>query len=242
LTAIYGHRGARGERPENTIEAFRYAGSLGIAGIECDVALTSDLVPVVYHDPELGNGVLIRDLSFAQLNQLAPDVPALSAALRAVPDTGLLIEIKTFPDAAWKSFPPEVVALAVVAVLRAENMLGRASIMAFDWRVLAAVAELEPAQRRVCLTAPDTEAKRALWWGEGVAAAATPPSTPGAVARSGASGWGAFHATLSAPLIAEAHALGLQVFAWTVNARQDFERLAPLVDGMITDFPSTFHR
>ena len=53
---IYGHRGAMGERPENTLEGFLYAQSLGVAGIETDIVLTRDLVPVLRHDANLADG------------------------------------------------------------------------------------------------------------------------------------------------------------------------------------------
>jgi glycerophosphoryl diester phosphodiesterase len=50
-TIIYGHRGARGVYPENTIEGFLYAASLGIYGIEMDVVISKDKKVVVSHEP-----------------------------------------------------------------------------------------------------------------------------------------------------------------------------------------------
>jgi glycerophosphoryl diester phosphodiesterase len=50
-TEIYGHRGARGVLPENTIEGFLYATSLGIYGIEMDVVISKDKKVVVSHEP-----------------------------------------------------------------------------------------------------------------------------------------------------------------------------------------------
>jgi glycerophosphoryl diester phosphodiesterase len=44
------HRGARSLAPENTLAAFRKAAGLGAAAVECDVQLTRDGVPVVFHD------------------------------------------------------------------------------------------------------------------------------------------------------------------------------------------------
>ena len=51
--ALIGHRGARGLFPENTLEGFAAAAALGLDGIELDVVLTADGVPVVCHDPAL---------------------------------------------------------------------------------------------------------------------------------------------------------------------------------------------
>ena len=50
---VYGHRGARGVLPENTMAGFDYLRDIGLPGVEIDVQLTSDGVPVVIHDPRV---------------------------------------------------------------------------------------------------------------------------------------------------------------------------------------------
>jgi glycerophosphoryl diester phosphodiesterase len=50
---IYAHRGASAERPENTLGAFRRALEIGSHGVELDVHLSRDGVPVVIHDGTL---------------------------------------------------------------------------------------------------------------------------------------------------------------------------------------------
>lgn len=50
---IIGHRGAAGEAPENTLAAFELAVRQGAEGIEFDVHLSADGVPVVIHDARL---------------------------------------------------------------------------------------------------------------------------------------------------------------------------------------------
>jgi len=47
---IYGHRGARGEIVENSIEGFEHTFALGIKAIEFDVLITQDKIPVLSHD------------------------------------------------------------------------------------------------------------------------------------------------------------------------------------------------
>jgi glycerophosphoryl diester phosphodiesterase len=47
---VVGHRGARSLAPENTMASFRKAAELGADAIECDVQLSRDGVPVVFHD------------------------------------------------------------------------------------------------------------------------------------------------------------------------------------------------
>ena len=56
---LQGHRGARGLFPENTLEGFVATVALGVDAIELDIAVTADLVPVVFHDVAL-NGDITR--------------------------------------------------------------------------------------------------------------------------------------------------------------------------------------
>jgi glycerophosphoryl diester phosphodiesterase len=78
---VYGHRGARGVLPENTLASFRYLRDTGAEGLEIDVQNAAGQVPVVVHDPfvpmQLARGPdgewlravgpKIRDLSLTQL-------------------------------------------------------------------------------------------------------------------------------------------------------------------------------
>ncbi len=77
---IYGHRGARGLSPENTIPAYRTALSLGVNYVDMDINMTKDGVLVVTHnlglDPNITRDseghwitkpILIKDLTLKQL-------------------------------------------------------------------------------------------------------------------------------------------------------------------------------
>ena len=87
--ALIGHRGARGLFPENTREGFAAAAALGIDGIELDVALTADGVPVVCHDPAL-NPALARGPDGAWIAAPGPLIRALPEAALAAYDVGRL--------------------------------------------------------------------------------------------------------------------------------------------------------
>lgn len=50
-TFVFAHRGASALAPENSMEAFLLASELGAGGLELDVQLTADSIPVVLHDP-----------------------------------------------------------------------------------------------------------------------------------------------------------------------------------------------
>ncbi len=59
LPLIIGHRGASAIAPENTLAAFTRAIQNGADGIEFDVRLSQDGVPVVIHDATLARTGLI---------------------------------------------------------------------------------------------------------------------------------------------------------------------------------------
>ena len=102
----YAHRGlhdAKAGIPENSMAAFERAVAAGY-GIEFDVQLTSDRIPVVFHDETLdrmcgvpGN---VRDYSYAELSQLSllgtdQCIPLLEDVLDMVAGrVPLIIEIK----------------------------------------------------------------------------------------------------------------------------------------------------
>jgi len=68
---LWAHRGASSIAPENTMSAFAAAVECGADGLELDIHLSSDGVPVIIHDETLertsnGHG-LVRDKSWQQL-------------------------------------------------------------------------------------------------------------------------------------------------------------------------------
>ncbi len=52
-TLIFGHRGYPARFPENSLAGFAFALEQGIDGLEFDVHLTKDNVPVVIHDERI---------------------------------------------------------------------------------------------------------------------------------------------------------------------------------------------
>jgi glycerophosphoryl diester phosphodiesterase len=72
---IYAHRGANREAPENSLSAFNSALNYAIDGIETDVQLTLDEVPVLWHDRFLSKipGLESRhvdDFKYAELSAM----------------------------------------------------------------------------------------------------------------------------------------------------------------------------
>ncbi|MBY7143430.1 glycerophosphodiester phosphodiesterase [Virgibacillus sp. NKC19-3] len=71
---IFAHRGASKRAPENTMHAFKLAYFLGAQGIETDVQLTKDDIPVLIHDEQVTRTTnrtgYVKDFTFNQLKQL----------------------------------------------------------------------------------------------------------------------------------------------------------------------------
>lgn len=73
----FAHRGASAHAPANTLEAFALALRLGATGLESDVWLTADGVPVLDHDGRTRRGLRGRPIATAARAELAASVPSL---------------------------------------------------------------------------------------------------------------------------------------------------------------------
>ncbi|MGP4116224.1 glycerophosphodiester phosphodiesterase [Levilactobacillus zymae] len=104
-TMVFGHRGYPAKFPENSLAGFTYAVQHHIEGLEFDVHLTKDNVPVIMHDEKInrttdGKGY-IRDYTLAELQRFklanGDSLPTLAAFLRVVAnqDVHLNLEFKT---------------------------------------------------------------------------------------------------------------------------------------------------
>ncbi|WP_270179192.1 glycerophosphodiester phosphodiesterase [Alkalihalobacillus sp. CinArs1] len=116
MTIIFAHRGASKQCPENTMSAFKRAVELGAGGIELDIQLSSDHVPVVIHDRTLKRTAsgrsIVTETSFSDLRKhdagswFSPSfkgevIPSLEEVLifaNEFPDLWLNIELKYYSD------------------------------------------------------------------------------------------------------------------------------------------------
>jgi glycerophosphoryl diester phosphodiesterase len=91
---IYGHRGARGDLPENTLESFKYLFENNIHAYETDILISKDFIPIITHDFRLDpsytkdindnwiedENIKIIDLTYDQISQF--DVGTLNKLSR----------------------------------------------------------------------------------------------------------------------------------------------------------------
>lgn len=108
---VQGHRGCRGLRPESSLPGFENALDLGVTTLECDLHLTRDGVPVIWHDPMVGprfarhrsgepltKPVAIAQATWDELRQLVVDGnpdPGLWSEQRAEPGTATPLWVQT---------------------------------------------------------------------------------------------------------------------------------------------------
>ena len=177
LAQVIAHRGASRDCPENTLAAFDEALRQGADGIELDVQLSRDGIPVVYHDRTLvragGGRRRVARIDFAELAALDPGarvdrrfrgqhIPALEDVLaRYGGRTLLLVEIKTREGRTGRE-RHERLARAVARLVQERKLERNVWMLSFDPAVLAACADEAPGLRTVLNLKPPRRMTRAL--------------------------------------------------------------------------------
>lgn len=227
---VIAHRGASAEAPENTLPALELALELGVGGVECDVRLTRDEVPVLLHDENVsrttdGTGK-VGNMTLEEIRDLDAGAPR-SRRFRGTPVPTLGEALDLLAGRTWVNLelkPPGRDATRLVdAVLDVVDDRGLA-----DGLLLSSFRPdvLEVARRR------DPTHPRAL-----ILADAPDDGLPKEVVED-LDALAFNRAALSEALVDEVHALGKPIFGWTVNSVPEARRLYEIdVDGLITDDP-----
>ena len=245
LPRRFGHRGASGTHPENTLASFHAALDKGAGAFELDVHGTADGEIVVFHDATLerttnGSGPL-RERSLAELRELDAGFRFSPEGGRTFPFRGKGITIPTLREVC-EAFPdtPVVVEIKQVDPPIEEGLAQVLQSTGADDRALVFSLHQEPVRRyraaaRASLTGfgPDEVADflrrvRSDDW-DGY----RPPGLAVAVPTH-------YYGTriVSGPFVDAAHRVGCEVYVWTVNNPGEMHALLDLgVDGLITDFP-----
>ncbi len=219
-----GHRGAKGHEPENTLISFQKALDMQVDGIELDVHLSADGELIVIHDETIDrttNGIgLVNTLSLRQLKKCRinnhHEIPLLSEVFDLVNKNCFInIELKSYETA------EKVVELIEDYVSEKNWKYEQFLISSFDWNALQQVRFLNERIQIGVLT--ETDLDLALAFAKFIQAKSIHPH---------------FH-MLSEENVSKIQSKGLQVFPWTVNEREDVEKIKSYkVNGIITDFPN----
>jgi glycerophosphoryl diester phosphodiesterase len=222
---LIAHRGASAEKVENTIAAFRRALALEVDGIELDVQVTKDGVPVVFHDTSLRRLAGVRGRvgrqTWLELKKLrvrgGEAIPRLVDVLRLTRGLAVVqIELKAGPVA------------PVLRAIRAARAADWVILASFHPRLVAEARALAPAVPRMLIS-------------EGRAA---PVTLVRHLAACGAVGLSVNHAAIrSAAWVKYFQQRGYSVWSWTVNDPAVARRLAGWgIDALLGDDPALMRR
>lgn len=227
---IIGHRGARGEAPENTLGGFQYIHDLGIRAVEFDVRQLKDHELIIMHDDNMlrttGIDQALYPLNSTQLdtyNQAhiwldweKQNTPTLRQALQIMQDfEHLEVEVKTVETQA----EAELLTHHLTQQLRGFERT--AVITSFDLKILQALQDQHSTFKRGLLIEDDIQhlaIEQALKY------------------DCCQIGW--MNQLATDDLLKATQQANLAISVWTVN---DIERTKHLrdcgIDGLITDFP-----
>ncbi len=242
---IIGHRGASARAPENTHAAFRLAFHWGADGIEFDVRLARDGVPVVMHDPTLARTAYLErrvdDFDSTVLktfhagewfNLKNPDrategfgwetIPTLAEVFERYGERYLYVEMKCEEPSGRAEL-----ARAVVNLIREHKLGERLVVKSFEHDSLAEVKRLAPDIRTAALFGRS--------WPR--------PFVPASKIIAEAEACGADEISLHRSLMRKAtveaaRGRGFEVVVWTINSPFRLRRATAMnVRAVITDNP-----
>jgi glycerophosphoryl diester phosphodiesterase len=170
---IIGHRGASAVAPENTLAAFERALDDGADGLEFDVRLARDGVPVVIHDATLRRtGLregLIANLSSVELAQVDVGTwfnlryPASAVPLYAnerIPTLARVLELMTernatlYVEMKCSELESSALAVEVARLVRASALVERVVVESFTLEAIAELKRHAPEIRTAALFEP----------------------------------------------------------------------------------------
>ncbi len=230
MTQIFGHRGAKGEAPENTLSSFQRCLSHGVRRCELDLHLSRDGELMVIHDPTLkrttGHRGKVAEHDAAELvtydaRKGGPDwlhpcpIPRLAELFEQCDFEHWQLEVKS----ASRVRAARTV-LAIQELVQHFNLIDKVTVTSSSREVLSALTHLTPQLARGLVA-------EYAWL------------DPLKIAQNYDCSLLALNWTLCTPeRLLKAQKQGLHVSVWTVNEPALMRRLADFgVDSLITDFP-----
>ncbi len=220
---IYAHRGASADFPELTLAAYEGAVAQGADGFECDLRLTKDEVPVLWHNASMleraGNPGLIAEMTFAEVSRAYPQILTLDEFLdfAVSKKKGVLLETK-HPVISGNRIE-EVIAQTLAATSGIATI--DVSVMSFSWFAIEKMKRVDPTIHTTFLMRKPTP-----WFQAKLSSA--PALGPG------------IDELRAEPIRAKRiKDLGRSLYVWTVNEDSDIKLCEKVgVDILITNKPA----
>ena len=220
---IYAHRGASADYPEMTEAAFRGAVSQGADGFECDLRLSRDEVPLLWHNASMleraGHNGLIAEMKYSEIKRAYPQVLTLDEFFDIAIETGKGVLIETKHPVISGNRIEEILAMRIHErkVLRKIDL----SVMSFSWGAVEKMHRLDNSIPTTFLMSAKT------LWIQGRFSSATSIAP------------GINEVRENPDLIAKIKKLGKSTAVWTVDSGSDIELCRDLgVDIAITNTPA----
>ena len=246
---ILGHRGASAVAPENTLAAFARAMSAGAAGIEFDVRLSGDGVPVVIHDATLKRTAQIdrrvSELTARELGDIdvgswftanpenlfvGEKLPTLAQVFQLFRTNSGLLYVELKCDAG----EAPLLAAEVARLTRESDMAERVVVESFDHSAIVAVKKIDAGIRTAALfepklTRPISTVRRLKMIDTALGV--------------GADELALHHTLAGARVVEKARQAGLDVVVWTVDDAAWIPRARELdIKALIANDPATMLR
>ena len=235
-TKIIAHRGASSKLPENTMTAYKQALKDGADGIELDIHLSKEKVPVVIHDETVdrttdGYG-FIKEYSVSDLKKLSAgkwkgwkyrkaEIPTLEEVLEWIKTThlDLVIELKN------NLFPYKGMEKIALDLIEKHGMMNRTIFSSFNHDSLITLKKL------------NSNAETAPLYSK-------PIQDPASYAKStGAKGVHPYFRITTEHLVKILHDNDLKIRPYTVNSPHFMAALYNWgADGLITDEPAIAYK
>ncbi|MGW2032124.1 glycerophosphodiester phosphodiesterase [Streptomyces sp. NPDC001356] len=229
----FAHRGGAADGLENTVAQFRRAVELGYRYIETDVHATGDGRLVAFHDTTLdrvtdGAG-RIADLPWAEIRH------ARVGGREPVPLFEELLE--TFPGVRWNvDVKAEPALRPLLEVIERTDAWDRVCVGSFSEARVLRAQRLAGPRLATSFGTRGVLSLRLRSWGLPAAVRRSAVAAQVPESRSGVP-------VVDHRFVRAAHAAGLQVHVWTINAPERMHRLLDLgVDGIMTDHIDTLRK
>ena len=222
MAIVIAHRTCPRHEAENSIAGIERSGALGAGGVEIDVRITRDHVPVLVHDRTLlriaGWPLPTRYFTFGLLRRISRrdnglQIPTFAESLKALPDN-VLMAIDLKDSRATK---------VTVDEITRQGAEGRVLLWAQSMEAVKYFAETMPNIERALLR--DTRA-----------GAATDKFLRDAE-ECNANAISAHWDRVTPEFVGEVHSRGLKLYAMAQNAETQAEKLAMGLDGIVTNWP-----
>lgn len=226
-TQIIAHRGfwKTDGSAQNSLTALKKANEIKAYGSELDIWLSSDGIPVVFHDGSLtlnGEKLIIQDTPASVLTQFklsnGENLPTFEEYLDTFEnchDTKLIIEFKSHKT----KYQEDELTEKVLKMIRDRKMQNRVEYISFSLNFVVKTIQLDPLAHVYFLSGN---------------------LSPNYIKQIGAAGidYNVKVIKDNPQWVKECHDLGLKVNVWTVNNPEDIQQMIDLkVDFITTDVP-----